>query len=258
MKFFLLLFFIISFPSLYLSIERLPDAYKFSGINEKLDKTIINSVNLYNSEGNKVDISDYFGNKPLLINFAYYTCPKLCHLVVSGMVDALSRLNPRLLNQVQILTISFDHRDTVQTTALFKDKYYSSIKEPKHWDFLYGDQSEVEKLAESIGYEFYFDTKNNMYSHPSALVFVSPVGIVSRYLYGIMYNPFDIKMAIIDSKQNKSRSTVDSMLLFCYNYDPTDKGYVIQAVNLMKIACLLTVVIFFGFLTYLKINEKNI
>ena len=72
MKFFLLLFFIISFPSLYLSIERLPDAYKFSGINEKLDKTIINSVNLYNSEGNKVDISDYFGNKPLLINFAYY------------------------------------------------------------------------------------------------------------------------------------------------------------------------------------------
>ena len=46
-------------------------------------------------------------------------------------------------------------------------------------------------------------------------------------------------MAIIDSKQNKSRSTVDSMLLFCYNYDPTEKGYVIQAVNLMKIACLL-------------------
>ena len=70
-----------------------------------------------------------------------------------------------------------------------------------------------------------------MYSHPSALVFVSPVGIVSRYLYGIMYNPFDLKMAIIDSKQNKSRSTVDSMLLFCYNYDPTEKGYVIQAVN---------------------------
>ena len=88
---------------------------------------------------------------------------------------------------------------------------------------------------------YFFDDKSKQYSHPSGLIVLSPSGKITRYLYGIMHNSFDLKLSLIEAKKNKSLSTVESMLLFCYNYDPNQKGYVLQAVRLMKISGIVTV-----------------
>ena len=255
----IILFFTFNMASI--AIEKMPDAFNYSTVIEQLDKKINDDIELTNSDGSKVMFSSYLGDKPILINFAYFTCPKLCHLVVSGMADALSKLSPRLLNNIQILTISFDHRDTLESASLFKNRYFDQVqkvtKEPIQWDFLLADPDSIKSFAAEMGYNFFFNSKSNQYSHPSVLIFLTNQSIVSRYLYGIMFNPFDVKMTILESKRNKSISTVDNMLLFCYNYDPTEKGYVLEAINLMKIAGSFTVLSLFGFIGYLKINEKN-
>ena len=94
-----------------------------------------------------------------------------------------------------------------------------------------------------MGFNYFFDTNSNQYSHPSTIIFLSPNGNITRYINGITFKPSDIKLSIIDSIKNKSLSTVDSLLLFCYNYDPDENSYTLQARNLMKIAALLTIFI---------------
>ena len=50
----------------------------------------------------------YLDKGPVILNFAYFTCPRLCHLIVDGMVKGLNSLPNKDLENVQILSISFD------------------------------------------------------------------------------------------------------------------------------------------------------
>ena len=195
------------------SNKALPVIFEESKIDERLGQYIDNTVMLTNADGVSVSLDDYLGKYPVLINFAYFTCPKLCHFIVNEMVETLSKLSPRVLNDVQILTISFDHRDNLETVNLFKNKYFEMLQTKTSanlkWNFLFADETSINQLTSSVGYNYKFNEKTKIYSHPSALIFISPNGMVSRYLYGLMYNPFDFKMSILEAKRNKSVSTVD-------------------------------------------------
>ncbi|MFT5171280.1 MAG: protein SCO1/2 [Candidatus Marinamargulisbacteria bacterium] len=55
-------------------------------------------------------------------------------------------------------------------------------------------------------------------------------------------------------------STVERVLLFCYNYDPQSGGYVLYAVKLMRVAGGLTVILIlagWGFLLRKQKIEKK-
>ena len=109
--------------------------------------------------------------------------------------------------------------------------------------------------AGTDGRHFFYNTKSEQFSHPSVLIFLGPSGKITRYLYGIVFDIFDFKLSLFESKKNKTLSTVESMLLFCYNYDPDEKGYVLEAVRLMKAAGLLTVLFLFIFIYKLSRNN---
>lgn len=237
-----------------LAAERLPDAFTHSGITENLGSQVSINVLLTNSKGNAYPfISLLPKDKITIVNFAYYTCPRLCHLVASGLVTAINALPSYLLDDIHILTISFDHRDTLETTAAFADSYKKkvapSIADRLSWEFYYGKEMDVLRLASQLGFYYYFNPKSQQYAHPSVLIFLTPDQTISRYLYGISYSAFDFKLSVMEAKGNKVRSTVESMLLFCYNYDPDEKGYVMEAVKLMKFSGFLSV-LFLGILLY--------
>ena len=62
-------------------------------------------------------------------------------------------------------------------------------------------------------------------------------------------------MSITESKKNNIISTVESLLLFCYNYDPNEQGYVLEAVKLMKLAGTVTIFLIV-FLIY-RLNRQG-
>ena len=255
-KLFLLLLLLIN-P--LIAVEKKPAEFNDSSIIEKLGSEAFADITLVNSYGEEVLLSSYLEKGPVLLNFAYFTCPRLCHLIVDGMVNGLNSVNKNVLKDLQIISISFDHRDTLETTKLFRDKHRSSLNNINDnnfsWDFLYGSQEDIKLLADSVGFRYYFNTKSNQYAHSSALIFLSPKGIVSRYLYGITFDSFDLSMSISESRKNKVLSTVESILLFCYNYDPDEQGYVLEAVKLMKFAGTLTV--FLILYLIFKLNRQS-
>ena len=252
------LFFLI-FSSNIISVERVPDAFNYSKVTEKLGSKVYDKVKLKNYLGEDVELGQFFNEKPVVINMAYYTCPKLCHLITDALTQVISLYPKDKLNNLQILTISFDHRESSLTAESFRDKYLSkldsSLRDSVNWQFLYGDSVEIKKLTDSIGYNYYFNAKSEQFSHPSVLVFLSPNGMISRYLYGIVFDLFDFKLSIAESNRNNTLSTVESMLLFCYNYDPDEKGYVLEAIRLMKVTGLLTV--FFLIIFIYKLSRTN-
>ncbi|MBH38294.1 hypothetical protein CL658_04610 [bacterium] len=243
------------------SAERIPDEFVNTSIIEKLGDSVLLDYELTNSKGELVALSTYLNQGPVILNFAYFTCPRLCHLIVDGMVNGLNLLPNKELENVQILSISFDHRDTLKTTQEFAMKHKHSLKSVNgnsdNWEFLFGPEEVVRKLADSVGFRYYFNEKSNQYAHSSALIFLSPSGLITRYLYGITFRSFDLSMSITESKKNNVISTVESLLLFCYNYDPNEQGYVLEAIKLMKLAGTVTIFMMIGLIYRLnKVKER--
>ena len=243
--------FFLLFSLLGFSKELLPEAFQLSNIDEKLGDKISHDVSLFNSSGKVVPLLSLLNEKPIILNLVYYSCPQLCHILSDGLVRGINGMNKKDLTKFKVITISFDDRDNGNSTIDFKNKYVKKVTQDRNflnWEFYYADKMNIKKLTESIGFNFYYNTSSKEYAHGSALFILSPDGTISRYLYGIMFDPFDLKMSIIEAAKNKTISAMESALLFCYNYDPNEKGYVLEAMALMKIGGALTVILLSGFI----------
>ena len=59
----------------------------------------------------------------MVLNLAYYTCPMLCDLTISGMVNSFIELPFSPGADFNIVTVSFDPADTT-TAAKAKQQHY--------------------------------------------------------------------------------------------------------------------------------------
>ena len=164
-------------------------------------------------------------------------------LSTRGLVKSVNQLPSDILENSHLITVSFDHRDTMQSTVDFKNKYSDKLnnKDLVEWDFFYSSPDQVKLLTDSIGYKFKFNENTQEYAHSMAIIVLTKEGIVSRYLYGIDYDPFDLKLALIESGKGKSgKSFYESVLMYCFSYNPDERGYVVEAVLLVKIVGIMT------------------
>jgi protein SCO1/2 len=72
---------------------------------------------------------------------------------------------------------------------------------------------------------------------------LTPGGRLSRYFYGIQYPERDVRLGLEEASQGRIGSPVDSILLFCYHYDPHTGRYGLLISRVIQLAGLLTVVI---------------
>ena len=254
-----LIFFALSNFQLY-AAEKLPQTLKSVGVEERLGEKIPLDLFFYDEDGEKVQLQEFFQDKPVVLSLVYYTCPMLCNLIVTGLTEAYQGLSMTVGDDFHSISISIDKRDTKETTRKFKEKYLSKLKAKKSeadWTFLFSRDDQVEKLAESVGYHYRFDPKTEEYAHTATIFVLSPEGTISRYLYGIEYPEFDMKLSLIEASKNKIFSSVERLLLFCYTYDSNSGGYVLYAVNLMKVAAALTVLAILVMFVVLKRKERN-
>ena len=263
-KFFCLLYllYFVSSTSIY-SKELLPEEFKIAKIEEKVASQVNLDSSFYDSDGNKVSFKDLLNEKPVLLNFVYYTCPRLCHFLVDGIVDGLNGLDKNFYSDFNIISISFDDRDNVNNAKSFKDRYIKKLnsKENINWKFLVSADNNIKSFTNSVGFNFYFNNNIQEYAHGSAIIVLTKDGKISRYLHGITFRPFDLKLSILEALDNKFISNFESALLYCYNYDPDERGYVFESLILMRVASVLTLLFLAFFLynlTNYKKNEKKL
>jgi len=90
--------------------------------------------------------------------------------------------------------------------------------------------------------------------HPSAIIAVSPSGMITRYLYGITFLPIDFKMAVIEANKNQPRPTIQKIMMLCFSYDPAGQRY---SLDVLKITGILIVFFIFVFIVVYLIKPKK-
>lgn len=228
-----------------------PRALKEIGFDQNIDQRIPLDVPFRDETGRTVRIGDYFGSRPVVLLFAYYDCPMLCTQVINGLSTALNVLSLEPGKDFEIVTVSFNPHDTPATAQAKKAVY---IERYKHdgaaaaWHFLTGDQPSIDRLTKAAGFKYAWDADTKQYAHPTGVIVLTPDGRLARYLFGIEYGPRDLRYALVEASSGKVGNVVDSLLLYCYHYDPITGRYGLGIMRAIRVAAAATVFALGGFI----------
>jgi protein SCO1/2 len=202
------------------------------GFVEKLGETIPLNLQFLNERNDTVTLGQLI-DKPTILSFVYFDCPGLCSPLMSGISDAVDKLDMKLGTDYQLITISFNTSDTPEKALIKKENFVQNIKgeDRKHWMYLTGWQENITAITDALG--FRYKPQGVDFAHPSGIMVISPSGKITRYLYGLTFLPFDVKMAIIESQKEIARPTINKVLELCFSYDPAGRTYTLQITRIV-------------------------
>lgn len=197
--------------------------------------------------GATVRLGDYFeADRPVLLTLNYYGCPMLCGLQLNGMVDAFRQMDWVPGEQFEVVTVSIDPRETPKLAALKKQNYLNAYGKPEAaagWHFLTGRQPEIDSLAAATGFEYEYLEESGEYSHAAVAYVATPEGRLSRYLYGVVYDPKTLRFSLVEAGEGRIGTALDQILLYCFHYDASAGRYTPVVMNIMRTGALLSAVI---------------
>ncbi len=196
------------------------------GINEKLGQTIALDTPLKDEDNQPVTLRSLI-DKPTILSLNYFRCAGICTPQLGGMAEVFDHTQAEPGKDFQVITVSFDPRDTPDMAAQKRVNYLHEIKRPfpqAAWRFLTGDAAATKALAESVGFKF--KPQGDDFIHPAALYFLSPKGEITRYMYGVTYLPADIQLAAQEAGRSEARPTISKWLSICFSYDPVGRKFV--------------------------------
>ncbi len=237
-----------------------PVALEKVSFEQRLNEQLPLDLPFKDEQGKAVRLGDYFGRKPVVLTFVYYECPMLCTEVLNGLESSLRVLNETVGKEFDVVTVSFDPRETPVLAAGKKKAYLERYKRPEAqqgWHFLTGDQASIDALTKAAGFNFVWDVPSQQFAHASGIVIATPGGKLSRYFLGIDYSPRDVKFALIESSQDKIGTLADKLLLYCYHYDPTTGNYGFVAMRAVRVAGAATILALVGFVFVSLRRESN-
>lgn len=227
------------------------------GVEEHLNEQLAGDVTLINQQGEAVKLKDLI-DKPTIINMVYYECPGICSPLMNGISDFVGQLNLEIGKDYQVLTVSFDHTEGTELASRKHTNYMKQIDkeiDETGWTFYTADSADIRELTESIGFKF-MKTSDDLFAHSSTLVVTSPKGKITRYLNGTYFLPFEVKMSVVEASKGKVGSTINRVLQYCYNYDPTGQKYVLNITKITGTFMMFVAVIVFLVLV-LKSRKKK-
>ncbi len=239
----------------------LPDELRGVKLVEHRGETVPSDIRLVDSKGNDRTTGDFFdGDRPVILILAYYDCPLLCTLVFNRAQDALNDVSWTLGKEFRVLTVSFDFTDTTEDAYARQQEYllgYKEIVPDIAWEFCTTDAENAKRLASAIGFHYKYIPETDEYSHPSVLTFLTPDGKINNYIENLIFDPRDVKLALIESSEGKQGSIFDRIQHFCFTFNDSEGKYTLQAINVMKLGGGLTLLFVGSFLGVYTIVSRR-
>lgn len=212
------------------------------GIDQKMGDQIPLFLTFQNESGQTVSLQSFFDEKPVILVPAYYECPMLCTQVLNGLLTGLRPLSLTAGVDFEIVTFSIDPDEGADLAAA-KRKVYSEgyDRHENGWHFLTGDSQSIKALTDAIGFHYAHDPETDEYIHASGIMLVTPEGKLARYLFGVEFAPRDIKLGLLEASQEKIGTPIDTVFLYCFQYNPLTGKYSLAVYRLVRIAGGLTV-----------------
>lgn len=248
--------------------EILEESREKAGVDEKIGQQLPLDAVFTNSEGQTVTLGEVFAEgKPVVIQMAYYRCPALCGEVMNGMVSSMRSLTGDLEigKDFEVLTVSIDSRETAQLAAENKDatvevmgRDFAEKSVRDGWGFWVGDDLNIQRLADALGFRFAWIPEAQQYSHAGVIVLATPDGRVSRYLHGTSFAPQTLRLSVIEASEGTLRPSLsDAFVYYCFSYDASTGKYTATARTLMMIGGGVTVLTMACIIGFLLVAERN-
>src|SRR5208282_2861283 len=223
-----------------------PELLKDVAIDQKLNDSIPLDLTFRDEHGNPVELARYFGTKPVILTLVYYNCPMLCTQVLNGLDRSLEQIPMDIGKDFNVITVSIDPTDRPVLAEAKQAVYTGMYRRPGAafgWHFLTGEEPQIKRLADAVGFHYAYDPDSKQYAHASAIMVLTPEGKLSRYFYGVTYPERDLRLGLVEASEGKIGSPVDQVLLFCYHYDPHTGKYGLLVSRVIQLGGLLTILV---------------
>ncbi len=224
-----------------------PPTYKGGGANvtEKLGARVPLDAKFRTQDGVVTTLGEVLaGELPTILTFNYSECPMLCSLQLNGLVNALpqvARPAPapdgrqaalQIGKQFRIVTISLEPGESLARANKMRDRYINALPEAQRasarrgWTFLVadGDAATIKRVADAVGFAYVYIPERAEWAHPAALIFLSTMGTVTRYVYGIEFDTQMMRESLFKAG-NAEPATAVGFMNRCYHYDPSESDY---------------------------------
>jgi protein SCO1 len=222
-----------------------PAFLKKAGIRQNLGNQLPLSDHFVDSSGADMPLGAYFEHRPVVMALVYYKCRMLCPQVLSGLARTLRQVNFIPGRDYDIVVASIDPADTPADGAAEKVRFLDSLGAPgagSSVHFLTGSQASITDLASATGFNYVRvpgpDGKMDQFAHSSVIMIATPDGRMSKYLFGIDYQPRDVRLAVIEASNHHIGSVSDLILLYCCNYSPSAGKYTVSILRVMGLAAM--------------------
>jgi protein SCO1 len=227
--------------------DSIPKEMEGVDIVEKPNNAIALDSLVIDESGASVPLRSFFERgKPVILTLNYYTCPMLCTLTLNGLVDAMKGVDFTAGEAFTWVNVSINPNDNIELAANKKQNYlllYARAGASQGVHFTTATAESSRTIANSVGYGYKLDERSGEYVHASALFICTPDGRMSRYLYGVKFEPATLRLALLEASEGKIGTTIDRFILWCHQYNPEANSYSLAAFRLMQLGGLVTLAI---------------
>ena len=222
-----------------------PAFLKKAGISQNLGNPLPLGDRFLDSSGNETALGAYFTHRPVVMALVYYKCKMLCPQVLSGMAKTLRQVGFSPGKDYDVVVASIDPADTPADGAAEKARFLEELGAPEAGSavhFLTGQQGAITDLSSATGFNYVRvpgpDGKMDQFAHSSVIMIATPDGRMSKYLFGIDYQPRDVRLAVIQASTHHIGSVSDLILLYCCSYSPSAGKYTVSILRVMGLAAM--------------------
>lgn len=229
--------------------NRTPDQLENVGVDQKPGATIPKDLSFKDEQGEPVRLGQYFdGSTPVLLTMNYHRCPQLCRIQLRKFAESLSGMSWTAGDQFEVLTVDLNPQEGPKMAQKAQERYGASLEQPEvtldGWHFLTGEQDAITALADSIGFRYKaLDDKAQQFAHPTAIVFLSGSGTVTRYFTTLDPAPGDLRTGLVEASNGTVGNVVDKAFLACAQFNPDSNSYSASAFKVMQYGSALMAVV---------------
>lgn len=200
------------------------------------------------ASGKSRSIGEILAGRPAFVSFVDYTCNTLCGTDLELLSQAI-QTNRLVPSQYRILVIGIDPKDKPKDAVAMERKEIPAALWPAA-TLLLPNSDVVRRATAALGFHYMYDPAIDQFAHPAIVYVIGPDGALRTALSPFAMSTANLRQLL--SAPAPSTSLFERVRLLCYAYDPATGLYSLRIVNLLKIACLLTVVAVAGALIFLR------
>lgn len=173
--------------------------------------------------GRVVPLAHYFSpGRPVALVLMYLSCSRLCPLTLSLTQQAFDRAGLVPGRDFELLAVSIDPYDGVAAAARRKLALAPQGAWQRGLHLLTAapaDRASLTpasaRLAAAAGFGYLRDAADSQYAHPAGWVLLDPRGHVSRYFFGLQYDPRALREAVHQASVQAPPTWTQPLRLLC-------------------------------------------